>query len=126
MEFQSNGKAIYLQIVDYICEKILMKDWKAEDKIPSVRELAVSLAVNPNTVARSYDFLKQQEIIFDKRGIGYFVSKDSFKNAKTYRIQQFQQNELPPILRIMSILGIELESLQSTFENFKKNNNENK
>ena len=122
MEFQSNGKAIYLQIVDYICEKILLKEWATEDKIPSVRELAVKLAVNPNTVARSYDFLKQEQIIYDKRGIGYFLSDESFKNAKKYRVQQFQEAELPATFRVMNMLGIELQDLNSKFEKFKKDN----
>lgn len=122
MEFQSNGKAIYLQIVDYICEKILLKEWVTDDKIPSVRELAVALAVNPNTVARSYDFLKQEEIIYDKRGIGYFLSANSFKNAKTYRTKHFQETELPVTFRVMNMLGIELQDLHSKFEKFKKEN----
>lgn len=122
MEFLTNGKAIYLQIVDYVCEKILLKEWKVEDKIPSVRELAVKLEVNPNTVARSYDFLKQQEIIFDKRGIGYFLLANSFKNAKNYRSQQFQENELPLTFRVMNMLGIEPKDLINKFEKYKKEN----
>ncbi len=122
MEFQSNGKAIYLQIVDYVCEKILLKEWIAEKKIPSVRELAIKLAVNPNTVARSYDFLKQEEIIYDKRGIGYFLSSESFKNAKAYRVQQFQETELPVTFRVMNMLDIGLQDLHSKFEKFKKDN----
>ena len=60
MQFNNIGQAIYLQIADYVCEKVLLKEWLAEDKIPSVRELAVQLEVNPNTVARTYEFLKQQ------------------------------------------------------------------
>ncbi|HRN58369.1 MAG TPA: GntR family transcriptional regulator, partial [Agriterribacter sp.] len=49
MQFK-DSQSIYLQIADYVCEKILLGEWKAEQRIPSVRELAVQLEVNPNTV----------------------------------------------------------------------------
>ena len=56
MEFDQH-KPIYLQIADAICERILTGQWPEGDRIPSVRECGVSLEVNPNTVARSYDEL---------------------------------------------------------------------
>jgi len=120
MQFQSNGQAIYLQIADYVCEKVLLKEWLAETKIPSVRELAVLLEVNPNTVARTYEFLKQQDIIYDKRGIGYFISPKGFANAMAYRKHEFTEKEMPAIFRIMHMLGIEPDDLTSRFEKFKK------
>jgi DNA-binding transcriptional regulator YhcF (GntR family) len=119
MQFNNNGQAIYLQIVDYVCEKVLLQVWKPEDKIPSVRELAMQLEVNPNTVARTYEFLKQQEIIYDKRGIGYFITSEGVKNTKLYRKQEFTENEMPAVFRTMYILGIELEDLKPRFEKFK-------
>ena len=120
MQFQNNGQPIYLQIADYICEKILLKEWKAEHKVPSVREMAMELEVNPNTVMRTYEFLKQQEIISDKRGIGYFVSPQAFKNALAYRKTEFLEKELPTVFRYMNMLGLELEDLSGRFEKFKK------
>ncbi|ANI89154.1 GntR family transcriptional regulator [Arachidicoccus ginsenosidimutans] len=123
MQFNNNGQAIYLQIADYICERLLLKEWKAEDKIPSVREMAVQLEVNPNTVARTYDFLKQQEIIYDKRGIGYFISPDGLKNAVAYRKQEFTDKELPNIFRTMFMLGVEVDDLKTKYEKFKKQYN---
>jgi DNA-binding transcriptional regulator YhcF (GntR family) len=121
MQFQSNGQAIYLQIADYVCEKVLLKEWRGEDKIPSVRELAVQLEVNPNTVARTYEFLKQQDIIYDKRGIGYFISANGLKNATDYRKHEFTEKEMPAVFRIMYMLGIEIDDLKVRFEKFKKN-----
>jgi DNA-binding transcriptional regulator YhcF (GntR family) len=121
MQFQSNGQAIYLQIADYVCEKVLLKEWLREEKIPSVRELAVQLEVNPNTVARTYDFLKQQDIIYDKRGIGYFISANGLKNATDYRKHEFTEKEMPAVFRIMHMLGIEMDDLKTRFEKFKKN-----
>jgi DNA-binding transcriptional regulator YhcF (GntR family) len=67
MQFNNTGQAIYLQIVDYVCEKILLGEAAPEEKLPSVRELAMQLEVNPNTVMRAYDFLKQRHRIFYQR-----------------------------------------------------------
>jgi GntR family transcriptional regulator len=120
MQFNHNGVAIYLQIADYICEKILLKEWAAEDKVPSVRELAIQLEVNPNTVMRTYDFLKQQDIIYDKRGIGYFVTPQAYKSAVAYRKTEFLEKELPTVYRTMNMLGLEPEDLAKGFEKFKK------
>lgn len=74
MEFNSN-KAIYLQISDIICEKILSGELKADDRIPSVREYGASIGVNPNTVMRTYEKLTNEGIIYNKRGIGYFIGE---------------------------------------------------
>lgn len=120
MQFTNNGQAIYLQIADYVCEKVLLKEWKEEDKMPSVRELAVQLEVNPNTVMRTYDFLKQHEIINDKRGIGYFITPQAFKSAVAYRKTEFMEKELPSVFRTMNMLGLEPEDLTVGFEKFKK------
>lgn len=120
MQFNNNGQAIYLQIADFICEKILLKEWKAEDKVPSVRELAMQLEVNPNTVMRTYEFLKQQDIINDKRGIGYFITPAAYKSAIAYRKTEFMEKELPSLFRVMNMLGLEPEDLTTGFEKFKQ------
>ena len=120
MQFNNNGQAIYLQIADYICEKVLLKEWKSEEKVPSVRELAIQLEVNPNTVMRTYDFLKNQEIINDKRGIGYFITPQAYNSAVAYRKTEFLEKELPTVFRVMNMLGLEPEDLAARFEKFKK------
>lgn len=118
MQFHNNG-AIYLQIADYICEKVLLKEWKAEDKVPSVRELAMQLEVNPNTVVRTYEFLKQQQVITDRRGIGYFITPEAYTSAVNYRKTEFLEKELPAVFRTMNMLGLEPEDLTTRFETFK-------
>lgn len=112
--------SIYLQIADHICEKILLKQWKTDERIPSVRELAMQLEVNPNTVMRSYEFLQQQSIIYNQRGIGYFVSADALNNALQYRKTEFIDNELPVLFRNMYMLGMEAEELKVKFEAYKE------
>jgi len=119
MQFRES-QAIYLQIADYVCEKILLKEWKPEERIPSVRELAVQLEVNPNTVMRTFEFLQQQEIIYNQRGIGYFVGPSALKNALQYRKDAFSEKDLPNIFRNMYLLGMELDELKPRFDKYKK------
>jgi GntR family transcriptional regulator len=119
MQFRES-QAIYLQIADYVCERILLKEWKPEERIPSVREMAVQLEVNPNTVMRSYEFLQQKEIITNQRGIGYFVSAGALTHALEYRKDDFLLKELPQVFRNMYLLNMEPDDLKTRFEKFKK------
>ena len=121
MQFRES-QAIYLQIADYVCEKILLQEWKPEERVPSVRELAVQLEVNPNTVMRTFEFLQQQEIIYNQRGIGYFVAADAQKNAMQYRRNEFLDKELPAFFRNMYLLGMDVDELKARYEKFKKQN----
>lgn len=119
MQFRETN-AIYLQIADFICEKILLKHWKPDARIPAVRELAMQLEVNPNTVMRTYEFLQQQQIIYNQRGIGYFVAADAVKNTAQLRKTDFLEKELPGIFRTLFLLGMELDELKPRFEKYKK------
>ena len=119
MEFRES-RAIYLQIADFVCERILLKEWKAEDRIPSVRELAMQLEVNPNTVMRTYEFLQQLDIIYNERGIGFFVPVHAIRNALQYRKQEFLDKDLPHIFRNMYLLNMKPEELNTRYEKFKK------
>src|SRR5665213_2189077 len=119
MEFRE-PRAIYLQIADFVCDRILLKEWKATERIPSVRELAVQLVVNPNTVMRTYEFLQQQDIIYNERGVGLFVAVNAIKNAMQYRKDEFLDKDLPRLFRNMHLLNIKPEDLQSRFEKYKK------
>jgi GntR family transcriptional regulator len=131
MEFRDN-EAIYLQIAAFVSENILMGKWPAEQKIPSVRDLAVELEVNPNTVMRSYEFLQNQGVIYNKRGLGLFVALDGYDKIKAYRRERFIEQDLQGIFRNMYLLDINFEEMQQWYEQFKKdnykadNNNENK
>jgi DNA-binding transcriptional regulator YhcF (GntR family) len=121
MQFRES-QAIYLQIADYVCEKILLKEWMPDVRIPSVRELAIQLEVNPNTVMRSVEFLQQQEIIYNQRGIGYFVAANAYKNALQYRKNEFTEKDMPAVFRNMYLLGMEIDELKTRFDKYKKQN----
>ena len=117
MEFRDT-QAIYLQIGDYLCEQILLDRWKENDRILSVRELGVSLQVNPNTVMRAYDFLQSNDIIFNKRGVGYFVSEQAKDKIIGYRRKQFLEQELPLIFKNMDILGMSFEEIRAKYNEY--------
>jgi DNA-binding transcriptional regulator YhcF (GntR family) len=129
MNFHSN-KAIYIQIADLICEKILSNTFKEEERIPSVRELAVDLEVNPNTVMRTYEYLQDLEIITNKRGVGFFVNTDSAERVTTYLRKEFMEQELPNLFKNMKILAINISEIEKLYllylQNNIKNSNEKK
>jgi len=117
MDFRES-QPIYLQIADHVCEKIFLQEWKPGVRIPSVRELAVQLEVNPNTVMRTFEHLQQQDIIYNQRGIGYFVSPEAQKTALKYRKNEFMEKDLPVLFRNMYLLDIEISELQSLNEKY--------
>jgi len=118
VEFKSRH-AIYLQIAGHIYEKILHKEWLEGEKIASIRELALEIAVNPNTVARSYDYLEKQEIIHTKRGIGYFVSSEANKKIIDLKKTRFLQEDVPLFFKTMQLLQIDFAELSNKFHEIK-------
>ncbi|MEM6764864.1 MAG: GntR family transcriptional regulator [Bacteroidota bacterium] len=121
MEFKQK-QAIYIQIADYICENILATRWKAGEKILSVRELATNIQVNPNTVMRTYSFLQEQGIIFNKRGIGYFVAEDALEKTREIRKSDFVDQYLPFLFKTMDLIGLSLEDLQTFYHTYHHEN----
>jgi GntR family transcriptional regulator len=125
MEFRDN-EAIYIQIADYVSKNILLGKWAAEQKIPSVRDLAIDLQVNLNTVMRSYEFLENLGVIYNKRGLGSFVASEGSDKAKAYRKERFVKQDLPVFFTNISLLGISQEDITNWYEQFKQNNKESK
>ncbi|HWH64126.1 MAG TPA: GntR family transcriptional regulator [Ginsengibacter sp.] len=121
MEFKENP-AIYIQIAEYVCEQILLKKWKLGEKIISIRDLAVNMEVNPNTVQRAYDFLQQRDIITNKRGVGYFTEDDAMERILNFRREQFIENELPVFMRNVYLLNMDFKEIKTMFDQFVKDN----
>ena len=111
MEFNSN-RSIYLQICDAICEQILSGTLRPDERIPSVREYGAEIGVNPNTILRSYEKLTADGIIYNKRGIGYFISPDALETVLEAQCKDFLENELPQILKRMKLLGLDSSLLK--------------
>lgn len=121
MEFREN-EAIYLQIAAYVGEHIVLGKWPLDQKIPSVRDLAVELQVNPNTVVRAYEFLQNKEVIVNKRGIGFFTTADAEMKIKEYSKERFLGNALPEFFKNIYLLDISMKEIEDRFEQFKMEN----
>lgn len=110
MEF-TNDKAIFLQIADIIMDSILDRTLEADSRVPSVREYAGQLEVNVNTVVRSYEWLAQRNIIYQKRGMGFYVSEGARNKVMAIRREQFFNTQLPHLFQTMQKLGISMEEI---------------
>lgn len=118
MEFK-NIKGIFLQIADSISEKVMEGKYAPGEKIPSVRDLALDMGVNPNTVMRTYAELQIRGIIDNKRGLGYYVNSDAISIIRKWKKKEFFENDLPMILRQTRMLDISFEDLKPYFDNTK-------
>lgn len=105
MEFDNN-KPIFLQICDALYSKILSGEVKADDRIPSVRDYGAEIGVNPNTIMRAYEKLTNEGVIFNKRGIGYFISHDATNIVLSQERKYFLEKEVPLIKRKLELLGL--------------------
>lgn len=114
MKFKNN-LPIYLQIANHFLENILDKKWVGGEKIPSIRDTAIEYEVNPNTTMRTYTHLQEKGIIYNKRGLGYFVADDGYIKSVDILKQQFIDEDLPSIFKTMNLLGISIEEIQKYY-----------
>lgn len=77
IDFNDSNRAIYLQIADDIADRVLQGVLPPDERIPSVRDYAATVMVNVNTVMRAYEHLSSLGVIYNKRGLGYFVSAEA-------------------------------------------------
>lgn len=112
----NNEKAIYLQMADRLCDEILSGTYKADDRIPSVREYAVMLGVNTNTAVKAYEQLAREGVIYNKRGLGYFVAPDAHDQILEVRRRDFMQKTLPEVFRQMHLLGIGIDEINKEWK----------
>ena len=115
----SNDKPIYIQMADRLCDEILAGKYKDDDRIPSVREYAVMLEVNANTAVKAYDELSRANIIYNKRGLGYFVTPGAKKQILKERKQEFMKQRLPELFRQMQLLDITIDDVANAYKDIK-------
>lgn len=87
----SSGTPIYRQLVDQVRQAVASGVLKSGDRLPSVRDLAVELAVNPNTVAKAYQELERDGVIETPRGRGSFVADREQTASEAERLRQFAE-----------------------------------
>lgn len=109
----NDHKAIYLQIVDRIIDDVLMEQVKKGDRALSVRELAAQIQVNPNTVVRSYALLEQEGILYNQRGLGFYIAEDALEKARSLKRKAFIEETLPEVFKTMNLLQISMQDFQT-------------
>ena len=110
MEYNDH-KPIYLQIADRMLQNILSGEWREEGRIPSVREMGGIMGVNPNTVVRSYQQLEALDIIYNKRGMGYYVQSEAVAKIKKNLKEEFVRNDIPKLRETLKALEIDVDEL---------------
>ena len=105
------GRPLCPQIYEQICVRIASGEYKPNQKLISVREMAVASGVNPNTVQRSFEMLEQSGIIYSIPASGWYVSEDT-------KIAQNTLNELA--MKKMKSFFEEMQSLGLDFASIKK------
>ncbi|MDE6545831.1 MAG: GntR family transcriptional regulator [Paramuribaculum sp.] len=107
-----SSRPIYLRIVDDAMNRILSGAWRAEERIPSVRELSVELSVNTHTVLKAFDLLSDSGIIASRRGMGYFLTPEARDKVYELRRREFYDSTLPELASNLKALGISLADLE--------------
>ena len=120
MNFNDN-KPIYLQIADSLMDSIVRRELPDESRLPSVRDYAIEAGVNPNTVMRTFVWLQQQELIYMKRGIGYFVAPNACARILQMRKEYFFDHEANYFFDRLSSFGISPEQLMNAYTDFLAN-----
>ena len=113
----TNEKAIFLQMADRLCDEILAGTYRGDDRIPSVREYAVMLGVNTNTAVKTYELLAREGVIYNKRGMGYYVSPDARQQILERRRAEFREQTLPELFRQMRLLDIDIAEIDRAWAN---------
>ena len=111
----TNDKPIFQQMADRLCDEILAGTYKDDDRIPSVREYAVALEVNANTAVKAYELLARDNIIYNRRGMGYFVTAGAREQILQERRKAFLEQTLPEMFRQMRLLGLGLKEIEEAW-----------
>jgi GntR family transcriptional regulator len=115
MNFKPNYP-IYLQVADVICEKLLKDEWRNGEKLPALKDLAVTTSVNPNTVIKSLGYLVDNNILSTQRGVGYFLTDNAKAITMDLKRKQFIDEVLPEVFASMDLLGLGLDALTRIYE----------
>ena len=119
-----DSKTIYEQIADRLCDEILQGRYVADERVPSVREYAALVEVNVNTVVKSYDFLTSSGIIYNKRGLGYFVAADAAEVILRIRKDEFMNESIPEFFHRLRMLGISWDEIKAVYDGLYPEKNE--
>ncbi len=86
-------------------------EWREEERIPSVRELSVRLAVNTHTVLKAYEYLQDEGMIYPRRGMGFYLAGKAPEKVAQARKEEFFQTTLTDVFREMELLGVSIDDI---------------
>lgn len=115
------NKPIYIQIADSIMDAILEGTYSDNSRIPSVREVAAKAQINVNTAMRTFEMLDREGIIYNKRGLGYFVAEGAATKIINQRAMQFKSKEMGYFFSRLKQLGITPSELNRLYTDFLDN-----
>lgn len=122
---QTDNRPIYIRLADQICDRILLDEYRPLERIPSVREYAVTQQVNPATAARAFETLERQGVIFNKRGLGFFVAESAVEVIRKMRLDTLLGEESELFFSRLAVLEVSPEQLKDMYADYlsnKKNN----
>ena len=93
----------------WISDDIVDGKYNDDDRVPSVREFGMCFEVNTNTAMKAYDMLSRDNVIYNRRGLGYFVTPGAREKIMESRRNEFMTSVSPDVFRQMRMLGIGIE-----------------
>ena len=108
MDFNEQ-QPIFRQIEDYCQQRIVGGAWHEGERIPSTKELALDLS--NRTVMKAYDSLAEKGVIYQRRGLGYYVADGAVELIMKLQREEFMKVSVPEIARKMRELNISLDDL---------------
>lgn len=121
---QTDNRPIYIRLADQICDRILLDEYRPLERIPSVREYAVTQQVNPATAARAFETLERQGVIFNKRGLGFFVSESASDIIRKTRLETLLGEESELFFSRLAVLEVTPDQLKEMYREYiSKNQN---
>lgn len=111
----TTDRPIYIQLVEHIKFLIISGEYKAGDKLPSVRDLAAAASVNPNTMQRALTELERENLIVTNRTSGKFISEDETMIQEMK--QSLAKDEIKKFLDNMERLGFQKEETMGIMSN---------
>jgi GntR family transcriptional regulator len=106
---QTDGRPIYLQIMEQIRQRVVLGDWKPGEQIPSIRAMAIALQISVITVKRAYLELEREGVIVTQHGKGSIVASDPDLGSRLYD-KEFEEH-LRQAVRIGALLGLTEEEI---------------
>jgi len=106
---------LFQQLVDAVKDGVARGRLSAGDRLPSVRELAKELVINPNTIAKAYRVLEAEGLTYSRRGTGTFIAERRIVMTSEERLRRFRRG-LEPLLADAAHMGLTEEELRKSFD----------